>query len=77
MNVGVKGEGRPVNEATIQRAYEIIKSRANAWDEMASKTKTPQNCAFAVAYKSAQCILRAAIDGDTEVLNQYDDYRED
>ena len=66
-----------MNEEIIKRAYDIIKSRANAWDEMASKTKTPQNCAFTVAYKSAQCILRAAIDGDTEVLNQYDDYKED
>lgn len=58
----------------IKRAYDIIKARAEAWDKMASKTNTPQNCAFAVAYSSARCILRAALDGDIEALNQYDDY---
>ena len=57
----------------IKRAYDVIKARAEAWDKLASKNTTPQNCAFAVAYKSAQCILRAAIDGDVSVLNQYDD----
>lgn len=63
-----------MNEATIQRAYEIIKGRAEHYE---NNTKTPMDIVFATAYKSAQCILRAAIDGDTEVLNQYDDYKED
>lgn len=62
-----------MEDELIKRAYNLIKARAEAWDKMASKTNTPQNCAFAVAYSSARCILRAAIDGNVDVLNQYDD----
>ena len=66
-----------MNEVTIQRAYDIIKSRANWWENQADKTTDKAECAYAVAYKSAQCILRAALDGDIVTLNQYDDYKED
>ncbi len=63
-----------MNEATIQRAYEIIKNRARWWEKHAAEN--PQGFGSAIAYESALCILRAGLDGDTEILNQYDDYNE-
>lgn len=66
-----------MDEKALQRAYDIIKGRANWWENQADKTTSQAECAYAVAYKSAQCILRAALDGNWEVLNQYDDYKKE
>lgn len=60
------------DELCVQRAYGVIRERANYY----RLGHTEGDIARAIAYESASEILKAAMDRDWEVFDQYDYFDE-